>query len=132
MGPLTKEWLDKAEGDRKVAEREWRTKDPVCDAVSFHAQQCVEKYLKAWLTEQKINFPKTHDLQLLAKLAKPSCPELTPAMEELEFLTSSSVEIRYPGVSAEIEDAEKCLKAMRHLRDILRKKLLDIVGPGEK
>lgn len=44
MKPLTKEWIEKAEGDYKVAARERRTKLPVYEAVCFHAQQCIEKY----------------------------------------------------------------------------------------
>lgn len=43
----TKEWVSKAEGDWRVAQREMAATDPVNDAVCFHAQQCVEKYLTA-------------------------------------------------------------------------------------
>ncbi len=35
------------------------------DTVCFHAQQCVEKYLKAVLVSEAIDFPKTHDLEEL-------------------------------------------------------------------
>jgi HEPN domain-containing protein len=50
MKPLTREWIDKAEGDFATARREIRIrKAPNYDAVCFHAQQCVEKYLKARL-----------------------------------------------------------------------------------
>ncbi len=50
MKPLTAEWLDKAEGDFAVMERESRVRrNPAHDIVCFHAQQCVEKYLKARL-----------------------------------------------------------------------------------
>ncbi|MBI3797441.1 MAG: HEPN domain-containing protein [Deltaproteobacteria bacterium] len=43
MKPETQEWVEKAEGDLKVAWREGQTADPVYDAVYFHAQQCAEK-----------------------------------------------------------------------------------------
>lgn len=50
MKPLTAEWLDKAEGDFAVMERESRVRrNPAHDIACFHAQQCVEKYLKARL-----------------------------------------------------------------------------------
>ena len=45
MKPETQEWIDKAEGDRKVARREIQTADPVWNVVCFLAQQCAEKYL---------------------------------------------------------------------------------------
>ena len=44
-------------------ERESRVrKSPNYDGVCFHAQQCIEKYLKAKLVEADIDFPKTHNL----------------------------------------------------------------------
>jgi HEPN domain-containing protein len=61
MKPLTAEWAQKAEGDFTVAQKMLRArKNPVYDAVCFHAQQCAEKYLKAFLQEHERNIPKTH------------------------------------------------------------------------
>lgn len=40
-------------------------KAPNYDAVCFHSQQCVEKYLKALLQEYNIAFGKIHDLPVL-------------------------------------------------------------------
>lgn len=88
MKLLTQEWTEKAEGDYKVAASQWHIEDPVYDAICFHAQQCIEKYLKAWLAEQGVNFPKTHDLEALAKLCMPSLPELTSLLDGLRFVTS--------------------------------------------
>ena len=72
MRPITQEWVTKAEGDADVAAALWQMADPVYDAICFHAQQCVEKYCKAWLVERGINFPRTHDLEALAKQCLPS------------------------------------------------------------
>ncbi len=123
MKPITAEWVEKAEGDYKVAIDEWNTSNAVCDAVCFHAQQCVEKYLKAWLTERGAEFPRTHDLSMLAKLCLPSVPELSALMDGLHFLTSSSVEIRYPGASMDAREAEQSLGVARDIRDIFHRKL---------
>ncbi|MCU0786065.1 MAG: HEPN domain-containing protein [Verrucomicrobia bacterium] len=69
MKPLTRDWIRKAENDFKVAVQVMgRRKDPVPDAVCFHCQQCVEKYLKARLVEAGLSFPKSHDLFLLVNL----------------------------------------------------------------
>jgi len=66
MNPLTEEWIAKAEGDFVTAQRELRAEEsPNYDAACFHAQQCVEKYLKARLVEAALAFPKSHDLDLL-------------------------------------------------------------------
>ena len=62
MNPLTEEWVQKAEGDYTVAQQSKQGQNPVNDVICFLAQQCVEKYLKAWLQEANIPFPRTHDL----------------------------------------------------------------------
>jgi HEPN domain-containing protein len=70
MKPLTREWIDKAEGDFATARREIRIrKAPNYDAVCFHAQQCVEKYLKARLQEADLSFGRTHDLSRVVEFA---------------------------------------------------------------
>jgi HEPN domain-containing protein len=75
MKPLTLEWIQKAEGDFASTQRELRArKFPNYDAACFHAQQCVEKYLKARLQEADIPFGKSHDLTLLLDLALPIEP----------------------------------------------------------
>lgn len=79
----TQEWLEKAEGDLKVARREAQTTDPVYDAVCFHAQQCAEKYLKALLEEHNITFPRIHDLVALLSLSGGLIPELDPLKPRL-------------------------------------------------
>jgi len=76
MKPLTQEWVEKPEADYRVASAQWQSADPVWDAICFHAEQCAEKYLKAWLVEQGADFPKTHDLELLAKLCMRSLGEV--------------------------------------------------------
>ena len=123
MRPLTQEWVEKAEGDFKVASAQWQTADPVWDAVCFHAQQCIEKHLKAWLAEEGREYPRTHDLEVLGKLCLPSLSELSELMDGLRFLTSYAVEIRYPGVSAQREDARRCWQVCLEARELLRARL---------
>jgi hypothetical protein len=75
MKPLTREWVEKAEGDFQVAAQIMRRrKHRVFDAACFHAQQAVEKYFKARLCEAGVAFPKTHDLAALLKLLLPVEP----------------------------------------------------------
>ena len=71
MPPDLAEWVAKAEADWATARREFRVRRQVnFDAVCFHAQQCVEKYLKARLILAHIHFPKTHDLVALLALVQ--------------------------------------------------------------
>lgn len=59
MKPLAEEWLDKADEDFRVAERELAAEPPASGAVCFHAQQAVEKTMKAFLVEYGEDFPRT-------------------------------------------------------------------------
>jgi len=69
MNGVVSEWMEKAEGDFRTAEREMRArKAPNYDAVCFHAQQCAEKYLKAFLVHRQIPFRPIHDLEMLLEL----------------------------------------------------------------
>jgi len=50
MDATVSEWVAKAEGDYRTAERELHpTGTPNFDAVCFHAEQCAEKLIKALL-----------------------------------------------------------------------------------
>ncbi|MEK6324576.1 MAG: HEPN domain-containing protein [Acidobacteriota bacterium] len=72
MKPTTLEWIDKAEGDFATAQVSYRTRRlPNPDAVCFHSQQCVEKYLKARLDEAGLVIPRTHNLFALLTLILP-------------------------------------------------------------
>ncbi len=84
MKPLTREWVNKAEGDRSTARREMRVrKEPNFDAVCFHSQQCAEKYLKALLQERAAAIPRTHNLEALAKPMLASIPALVALTPDL-------------------------------------------------
>jgi len=75
MKPITQEWVNKAEGDFATAQRELQVQQMAnYDAVCFHAQQCIEKYLKACLQEENIAFTKIHDLSVLLNLFLPIQP----------------------------------------------------------
>ena len=70
MKASTREWVNKAEEDFAAAATLARTrKKPLWAPVCFHAQQCVEKYLKARLNEGSIQFHRTHDLEQLLNQA---------------------------------------------------------------
>ena len=61
-------WFLKADHDLLAAQKEFSSKEPLTDIICFHCQQCVEKYLKAYLTFHGKKFPKTHVLEDLTFL----------------------------------------------------------------
>lgn len=44
------------------------------NSIGFHAQQCVEKYLKARMAEAGMSTPRTHDVVALLQLLLPVEP----------------------------------------------------------
>ncbi len=124
MKALTREWITKAEGDFNSCLREVRARrHPNHDSACFHAQQCVEKYLKARLQEAGLGFPKTHDLlELLKRLltVEPAWTTLNPALTQL---VNYAFAFRYPGISARKADARKALKVCRTVRQTVRRSL---------
>ena len=118
------EWINKAEQDYETAETMARKrKSSVPDIVGFHCQQCVEKYLKAFLVLKKVDFPKTHDLIEILERAADKDPFLEIFRSELRMLNPFSVQFRYPGEGATIDDAKAALKSMRRVRKFLREKI---------
>ena len=61
----------------------------------WHAQQAAEKALKAVLIFLEIDFPRTHDLNILRNLV-PEHWELQTTHPDLASLTGWAVEARYP------------------------------------
>jgi len=124
MKTLTHEWVKKAEGDFISAQREYRArKHPNYDSACFHAQQCVEKYLKARLIEAELPFTKTHDLTYLASLLSSVEPFLSAYLQELRELTDYAVEFRYPGEFAEKSEAKDAIKTCKEIRKLIRQRL---------
>jgi len=116
MQPTTCEWIEKAEGDFRTALREFRArKQPNYDAACFHAQQCAEKYMKAFLQERKIAVDKTHDLLRLMSLM-PTVLGLQSMQAKLALLSAAAVEFRYPGDHASRDIAQEAIHTSREVR----------------
>ena len=121
MKALSQEWVDKAEADWMTARREFTIEDrPNYDAVCFHAQQCVKKYILARLEEADIPSPSTHHLGVLLSI----CVEVEPSWEEhkeqARTLTTHTMQIQHPGSIADENMAHQSLDAGAVLRRSIR------------
>ncbi len=106
-----------------MAQREIKAADPVWNGVCFHAQQCAEKYLKAFLEEHGIAFSKTHDLVALLDLRRGLLQELHPLRAQLANLSTFSVAARYPGAQADRQAVENAMRTAEEVRSVVRRKL---------
>jgi HEPN domain-containing protein len=84
--------LQKARDDQHVLDRLADDPDAAVWTIGFHAQQAVEKALKAVLSASGMEYPRTHNLTLLLGLLKATQP---PDAGELHRLTPYGVLLRY-------------------------------------
>jgi len=112
---LTRAWLKKARNDLMTGERALEGQPPVADTACFHAQQAVEKALKALLVVREIEPPRTHHIGFLLKRCGPIDEHLAGMSEDLKWLTSFAVDVRYADVGDEptVEHATKALSLAR-------------------
>jgi HEPN domain-containing protein len=95
MKPATEAWLVKAGEDLEAIEA-LRGNPHLTGVVAFHAEQCVEKCLKAVAEERIGTVPRIHDLRRLWKLVADQFRE-TLDIDLLRELTDVYTDARYPG-----------------------------------
>ncbi|MHB1688933.1 MAG: HEPN domain-containing protein [Ignavibacteriaceae bacterium] len=115
-----KKWINYAEEDLRLANHSL-TLESGCPfrLTAYHAQQCAEKYLKAFLVFHQIDFPYTHSITRLLEI----CAEIinTDELTEAEILTSFAITTRYPGEDEEVTK-EEALEAIR-VADLVKGKI---------
>ncbi len=55
------------------------------EVFGFHAQQAIEKALKAWLSWLGVEYPRTHDLSLLLTLLQSCGADTEPFTDLMEY-----------------------------------------------
>ncbi len=113
-------WTNFAEEDLRLAKHSL-TLASNCPfrLTAYHAQQCAEKYLKAFLVYNQIDFPYTHSLTRLLELTSKSLKR--DKLEEVGTLSVYAITTRYPGEDEEVskEDAEEAIR----LAEIVKKRI---------
>lgn len=82
-------------------------------AIGFHAQQAVEKSLKAVLSARDIRYAWRHDLDYLADLVEDAGAELPAPRDDIVWLTPWAAEFRY-----EMPHADEPLDRERAIRTV--------------
>ena len=112
----TREWVQKAEEDWGVAVREAAVPNPPKNVVSFHCQQCAEKYLKALRHEIGLSIPKIHDLDQIWSDLLPHKPSLKGLQRACVVLSRYAVDYRYPGFSTSTREMRAALRHAARMR----------------
>lgn len=122
---VIREWVVKAENDLTTAACTLELGESApTDTVCFHAQQCIEKYVKALLVYRATPFPKTHDIRkLLALVPARLRPKVDSRLKDR--LTEYATVMRYPGAGPEmpVTEARQAVAAARRIRKAIRSRL---------
>jgi HEPN domain-containing protein len=127
-------WVNKAENDFRNAEYVL-TLEENCpfDTISYHCQQCAEKYLKAALTWRGAAFPRTHDLVVLFNLLQKVEP-FDLRVQDVQPLNRYSIEARYPGDWENVDDSEArgAFEMSKNIRNVVRELLAPVLATKEQ
>jgi len=118
MKQITKAWLDSALDDLDTIEQ-LLEKEHLTNVVSFHAQQAVEKSLKALIEELEIGFARTHNLSRLYALVKPHYAVIQD-MDMLDRLDEVYTESRYPSATGLLPYGKPTREDARHFYDFAK------------
>jgi HEPN domain-containing protein len=90
-----KQWISKADEDLFVISKLTESGIFATSSVCFHAQQAVEKYLKAYLISNGNDIKKTHNIEYLLS----ECETIDPDFSAIDprNLSDFGVDVRYPG-----------------------------------
>ncbi|MGB2929452.1 MAG: HEPN domain-containing protein [Desulfobacterales bacterium] len=127
---VIKEWITKADQDFEFARINFEEEKQFFAQICFHFNQSAEKYLKAFIIANRLEFRKIHDLHLLLKQCKSNDPSFSQLEDDCEYLTTFYIETRYPvhwPTAFTKEEAEKAHRSANNIREFIKKKLQHIV-----
>ena len=119
------QWIIKGDHDLGTAKITYLHIPEYLDTVTFHCQQAVEKYLKAYLIFQSILFRFSHDLVYLLDLITQKDFDFDIYYDKISELQGYAVEIRYPSESIYLskEQVEKAMLIAKDIREFVTKKM---------
>jgi HEPN domain-containing protein len=119
------QWIIKGDHDLGTAKITYLYIPEYLDTVTFHCQQAVEKYLKAYLISQSILFRFTHDLVYLLDLITLKDLDFHSYYDSVSELQGYAVEVRYPNETIYLsnEKVEKALMIAKNVRDLVMLKI---------
>lgn len=93
---MTKAWFKLAIRDLKTSKQLIDLGTEYKHAAAYFAQQCAEKAIKGFLTSTDSRVPKTHDLEVLGKVADSVNKSISKLIFKFKSLTELAVAYRYP------------------------------------
>ena len=122
---IVKEWIEKAEEDCGFACAGIEHTNYFAQ-VCFHFQQAAEKYLKAFIVANKLEFRAVHNLLELLQIARQNEPNIEELQQACCFLNPFYIDTRYPVHWPANYDRDTAVKAKEEtskIRDWIKKSL---------
>lgn len=118
-------WIRKGDHDLGTAKITYLHIPEFLDTVTFHCQQAVEKYLKAYLIFQSTAFLFSHDLIYLLDLISQNDIDFEKYYDVLSELQGYAVEIRYPNQINFLspDKVENALSIAKEVREFVTMKM---------
>ena len=115
----SRKWIEKTDHDLGSAKVIYLHLPDYSDTIAFHCQQAVEKYLKALLILQEINFDRSHDLIYLLELLSRKIEIEESLYAKAVSLTGFGIQIRYPNTIIKLSkvDIEAAIRVSEVFRD---------------
>ena len=95
VNEIVQEWLDKAEDDFNFASLSL-TQTEYFTHVCFHFQQAAEKYLKAFIIANDLQFRAVHNLIELLNICRTQERRIADLEEACRYLNPIYIDTRYP------------------------------------
>jgi HEPN domain-containing protein len=124
-----KQWIIKADHDLGTAMITYLHIPEYLDTVTFHCQQAVEKYFKAYLIFQGSTFRFSHDLVYLLDLITQKDSDFTGYYDRVSELQGYAVELRYPNETIFLSDEiiDKVMLLSKDVREFVTHKMKIVV-----
>lgn len=110
--------IRKAEEDIVLLDKVVDDEDISSEIIGFHAQQAIEKLLKALLIAKIIPFRRTHDLGELIDLCSEHGIDVPDELYDIDDLTPFAVEYRYDVFTPPNKELFSRSKALEHVKAV--------------
>lgn len=99
-----REWLRRARSNLARAQAARTSREVLYEDLCFDAQQAAEKAVKAVLIMRQVEFPKTHVIERLLRLAEETGIAVPTDVVHAAALSEYATRARYPGGEDVLED----------------------------
>lgn len=131
---LINSWVEKADEDLKFASVSLKEGLEFYPQICFLLQQAVEKYFKAYIIANELDFQKIHDLGRLVKICGEKDNEFNQYFDKLADLNTYYIETRYPDFEVRISKSqtENLLNLAEEISIFVKQKIEGEVVEEEK